>query len=108
VRLLNDNSTNPSLLREVADWQNHPAWVAFRDRFDLLLRRLCRGFGLDAASVDEVCQRAWTVEETAHTREMSHTAGSTAGPSPRGPSRYLRWSQARAAAGRSSRRWPPL
>jgi len=60
MKLFNDSSTNPTLLREVADWQNHPAWVTFRNRYDPLLRRWCRGFGLDADSVDEVCQRVWT------------------------------------------------
>ena len=58
--LRNDSSTSPTLLNEVADSQNHPAWVAFRNRYDPLLRRWSRGFGLDADSVDEVCQRVWT------------------------------------------------
>ncbi len=60
MKLLEDVSTSPTLLREVGDWGNHPAWVAFRDRYDPLLRRWCRGFGLDADGIDEACQRVWT------------------------------------------------
>jgi RNA polymerase sigma factor (sigma-70 family) len=60
MKLLEDLSTSPTLLREVGDWGNHPAWVAFRDRYDPLLRRWCRGFGLDADGIDEACQRIWT------------------------------------------------
>jgi len=60
MRLLEDNSTSPTLLKEVADWRNHPAWITFRDRYDPLLRRWCRGLGLDADTMDEVCQRVWT------------------------------------------------
>jgi RNA polymerase sigma factor (sigma-70 family) len=59
MRPLNDGSTNPKLLSEVADWQNQPAWLSFRSRYDPLLRRWCRGFGLDEDSVDEICQRIW-------------------------------------------------
>jgi RNA polymerase sigma factor (sigma-70 family) len=59
MRPLNDGSTNPTLLGEVADWQNQAAWLSFRSRYDPLLRRSCRGFGLDDDSVDEVCQRIW-------------------------------------------------
>ena len=60
MKRLEDVSTSPTLLREVGDWGNHPAWVAFRDRYDPLLRRWCRGFGLDADGIDEACQRVWT------------------------------------------------
>ena len=59
MRLVDDGSTSPTLLREVSDWQDHPAWVRFRDRYDPLLRRWCRGYGLDDDSIDEVCQRIW-------------------------------------------------
>jgi len=59
MSLLNDASTNPSLLNEVADWQNLPAWLSFRCQYDPLLRRWCRGFGLEHDSVDEICQRIW-------------------------------------------------
>ena len=59
MRLVDDGSTSPTLLSEVSDWQDHPAWVSFRDRYDPLLRLWCRGYGLDDDSVDEVCQRIW-------------------------------------------------
>jgi RNA polymerase sigma-70 factor (ECF subfamily) len=59
MRHVDGGSTSPTLLSEVSDWQDHPAWVTFRERYDPLLRRWCRGYGLDNDSVDEVCQRIW-------------------------------------------------
>jgi RNA polymerase sigma factor (sigma-70 family) len=59
MTLVDDGSTSPTLLNEVGDWQNHPAWVRFRGRYEPLLRRWCRDFGLDSDSADEVCQRIW-------------------------------------------------
>ncbi len=59
MRLDADGSTSPSLLSEVSDWQDHSAWVSFRERYDPRLRCWCRGYGLDEDSVDEVCQRIW-------------------------------------------------
>jgi RNA polymerase sigma-70 factor (ECF subfamily) len=60
MRLVVDGgSTSPTLLNDVSDWQDHPAWVSFRDRYDPLLRRWCHGYGLDDDSIDEVCQRIW-------------------------------------------------
>jgi RNA polymerase sigma factor (sigma-70 family) len=59
MRLVDDGSTSPTLLSDVADWQDHPAWVSFRGRYDPLLRRWCHGYGLDDDSIDEVCQRIW-------------------------------------------------
>ena len=40
MKLVADGSTSPTLLREVSDWQDHSAWVSFRDRYDPLLRLL--------------------------------------------------------------------
>jgi RNA polymerase sigma factor (sigma-70 family) len=57
--VVDDALTSSTLLREVADWQDHPAWVSFRGRYDPLLRRWCQGYGLDDDSIDEVCQRIW-------------------------------------------------
>jgi len=57
--VVDDGSTSPALLSEVYDWQNHPAWLSFRDRYDPLLRRWCHDYGLDDDSMDEVCQRIW-------------------------------------------------
>jgi RNA polymerase sigma factor (sigma-70 family) len=59
MRHVDGGSTSPTLLSEVSDWQDHPAWVSFRGRYDPLLRRWCRGYGLDDDSIDEVCQRIW-------------------------------------------------
>jgi RNA polymerase sigma factor (sigma-70 family) len=59
VRRVVDGSTSSTLLREVADWHDHPAWVTFRDRYDPYLRRWCRGHGLDDDAIDEVSQRIW-------------------------------------------------
>jgi RNA polymerase sigma factor (sigma-70 family) len=59
MQLVDDGSTSPTLLSDVSDWHDHPAWVNFWDRYDPLLRRWCRGHGLDEDSVDEVCQRIW-------------------------------------------------
>jgi RNA polymerase sigma factor (sigma-70 family) len=56
---VDDGSTSPTLLREVADWDDHPAWVRFRDTYDPYLRRWCRGYGLDADAIDEIRQRIW-------------------------------------------------
>ena len=59
MKLVDDTLTSPTLLRMVADWQDHSAWVIFRDRYDPYLRRLCRGYGLDDDSIEEVRQRIW-------------------------------------------------
>jgi RNA polymerase sigma factor (sigma-70 family) len=59
MRLADDGSTSPQLLTEVANWGDHLSWVRFRDRYDPLLWRWCRGYGLDEQSVDEVCEAVW-------------------------------------------------
>jgi RNA polymerase sigma factor (sigma-70 family) len=56
---VDDGSTSPTLLKEVADWGDHPAWVRFRDTYDPYLRAWCRGYGLDADALDEIRQRIW-------------------------------------------------
>src|SRR5271157_4169306 len=57
--LAGEGSTNPTLLKKVADWEDHPAWVRFWDAYNPLLGRWCRGYGLDGDSTDEVCERIW-------------------------------------------------
>jgi DNA-directed RNA polymerase specialized sigma24 family protein len=59
MRLERERSTNPALLREVADWENHSAWLRFRDTYNPMLERWCRSDGLDGDSIDEVCHRIW-------------------------------------------------
>ncbi len=59
MRMASDGSTNPTLLKNVADWGDHLAWVRFRDTYNPLLERWCRGYGLNDDSIDEVCHRIW-------------------------------------------------
>ncbi len=51
--------TSPTLLDQVRDWTDHPAWCAFFDRYNPLLRLWCRRSGLGGDVADEVCQRVW-------------------------------------------------
>lgn len=52
-------STDPRLLKRVAALWDNPAWGEFFERYDPLVRAWCSTYGLDAASVDELCQRVW-------------------------------------------------
>lgn len=52
-------STNPELLRRVAALWDNPAWVEFFSRYEGFVRDRCSVYGLDAASVDDLCQRVW-------------------------------------------------
>jgi RNA polymerase sigma factor (sigma-70 family) len=54
-----DTKTSRTLLGQVSDWGDDGAWARFREKYDPLLRRWCRGHGLDDDSIDEVCQRVW-------------------------------------------------
>jgi RNA polymerase sigma-70 factor (ECF subfamily) len=56
---VHDGSTSPTLLSNVADWEDHPAWVRFRDTYHPRLVRWCSGYGLGAEAIDEICQRIW-------------------------------------------------
>ena len=51
--------TSPTLLGRVRDWRDHPAWLAFYERYDPLLHQWCVRFGLDSDASDELCQRIW-------------------------------------------------
>jgi RNA polymerase sigma factor (sigma-70 family) len=51
--------TSSTLLNQVRDWQDHPAWNAFFDRYDPLLRFWCRRYGFKDDATDELCQRIW-------------------------------------------------
>jgi RNA polymerase sigma factor (sigma-70 family) len=57
--LESDGSTHPTLLKKVADWEDHPAWVRFRDTYNPLLWRWCRRYSLSDDQIEEVCQRIW-------------------------------------------------
>jgi RNA polymerase sigma factor (sigma-70 family) len=52
-------STNPELLRRVAALWDDPAWREFFARYEPFARARCSVYGLDADSVDELCQRVW-------------------------------------------------
>jgi RNA polymerase sigma-70 factor (ECF subfamily) len=52
-------STNPELLKRVATLWDNPAWGEFFGRYDPFVRDRCSVYGLDPASVDELCQRVW-------------------------------------------------
>jgi RNA polymerase sigma-70 factor (ECF subfamily) len=53
------NQTSPTLLGQLRDWGDHPAWNAFYERYNPLLRVWCHGFALDTDDSDELCQRIW-------------------------------------------------
>jgi len=76
MTLVDEGSTNSSLLRDVSNWQDHRAWVSFRDRYDPLLRRWCNAWGLDDDSIDEVCQRIW-IELAARMRTYRYDPNGT-------------------------------
>ena len=59
MRTAGDGSTNRALLTEVGDWNDHSAWLRFRDIYNPMLERWCCGYGLDGDSIDEVCHRIW-------------------------------------------------
>ena len=52
-------STSPELLRRVAAVSDNPAWGEFFERYDAFVRARCSVYGLDSASMDELCQRIW-------------------------------------------------
>ena len=52
-------STWPTLLRKVAQWDDHASWRLFHDRYDPLLKKWCRKLNLDEAASDELCQIVW-------------------------------------------------
>jgi RNA polymerase sigma factor (sigma-70 family) len=53
------NQTSPTLLGQLRNWGDHPAWNAFYERYNPLLRIWCHGFALDSDDSDELCQRIW-------------------------------------------------
>jgi RNA polymerase sigma-70 factor (ECF subfamily) len=59
MRLGSDGSTNPNLLRSVANWGDYLDWVRFWDTYNPMLERWCRGYGLDGDAIDDVCQCIW-------------------------------------------------
>lgn len=52
-------TTNPSLLRRAADWQDGSAWYGIMEQYRPLLRLWSRRYRLDEHAADEVCQSVW-------------------------------------------------
>ena len=52
-------STSTSNLRALRDWEDHAAWLRFREKYHPLLRRCCAGLELKGEDVEEVCQETW-------------------------------------------------
>jgi RNA polymerase sigma-70 factor (ECF subfamily) len=63
--------TSPTLLDRIRDWDDHPAWAEFFERYDPMLHRWCGRFSLDADTSDELCQRIW-VELAARMRTFRY------------------------------------
>ena len=58
--LLHDGTaTSATLLGDIRDWRNVPAWEAFFRRYDRMLDRWCRDSSLNPAAADEIRQRVW-------------------------------------------------
>jgi RNA polymerase sigma factor (sigma-70 family) len=55
----NVGSTDPQLLRRVAALCNNSAWREFFELYAPLVKAWCSAYRLDAASIDELCQRVW-------------------------------------------------
>ena len=52
-------TTSPALLDRLRDVGDHPAWVEFVERYEPMMRRWCRYYGLDDQAADELCLRTW-------------------------------------------------
>ena len=59
MAVISVGSTDPELLRRVAALWDDPAWREFFARYAPFIRARCSVYGLDADSVDELCQRVW-------------------------------------------------
>jgi RNA polymerase sigma-70 factor (ECF subfamily) len=59
VLIQDQTATSATLLLNVRDWRNAPAWQIFFAQYNRLLDRWCREYFLDPASAEEVCQQLW-------------------------------------------------
>ncbi len=71
---LDSSQTSPTLLGLVRDWGDDPAWTAFFERYQPLLRGWCQGIALEGDDGDELCQRIW-VELMTRMRTFSYDPG---------------------------------
>jgi len=69
-------TTNPLLLKRVADWADHPAWFDFFSNYDPLIRFWCRGYGLDDDTLEDFCQQVW-IELAGRIRTYQYDPGRT-------------------------------
>jgi RNA polymerase sigma factor (sigma-70 family) len=67
-------STDPQLLKRVSALRDDPAWREFFERYNPFVRARCSVYGLDADSVDELCQRIW-VELTQRLQSYQYDPG---------------------------------
>jgi RNA polymerase sigma factor (sigma-70 family) len=54
-----ESTTKEELLRRAGDWRDHQAWLEIIQRYEPLLRPLCRKSGLSDHETDELLQRVW-------------------------------------------------
>ncbi len=52
-------TTSSSLIRRVGNSRDDGAWVQFFERYDPLIRRWVRRFGLNADQTEDLCQQVW-------------------------------------------------
>jgi RNA polymerase sigma factor (sigma-70 family) len=71
-----DNTTSPSLLARVGDWQDLDAWAGFVRRYEPTIRLYCRRFALDPETLEELVQQIW-VELARRLKTYSYDPGKT-------------------------------
>jgi RNA polymerase sigma-70 factor (ECF subfamily) len=70
------STTNPALLARLGNWRDREAWLDFVTRYDRVIRSSCGGFGLDAETTEELCQRVW-VDLARRMRTFRYDPGKT-------------------------------
>jgi RNA polymerase sigma-70 factor (ECF subfamily) len=73
---LDADTTSPTLLSRLGNWQDREAWVDFVARYDRVIRSSCRRFRLDADLTDELCQRVW-IDLARRMRTFQYDPGKT-------------------------------
>ena len=53
------DTTSPSLIGRLADWQDHGSWTAFVHKYEPPVREYCRRFPLDPSTTEELVQQVW-------------------------------------------------
>jgi RNA polymerase sigma factor (sigma-70 family) len=52
-------TTNPSQLRSLRNWEDHTAWLRFQESYDPVLRCCCASVGLKGTDIEDVRQETW-------------------------------------------------